>query len=246
MTRFFEPERTSRIIHFGLIAAILLLTIGSALSQILPTGPTVTSQSTETATPRSALNVTTAGGTITTMVLNATTQNPHWKAFVGNVTGRLALRDSSNYTIYDWEFTNPSGEIYVSRNNSINWTSILCANSSHISTEEILMNHTSGAVDSISNTFSSSVHDEFWTGLVQFTADECNFTTATWVNNTNQSELFQEIALYDGSSVVYSTLIDSNTAGFDFGVYDFQLIVPEKGLDGPVSTTPYYFYVELV
>ncbi|NOZ80366.1 MAG: hypothetical protein GXP63_01725 [DPANN group archaeon] len=239
-------KQARRLLGWIMVLLLVSLSLGNVLSQSQPAGPNIISQTTETATPNAALNITTAGGTITTMVLNGTTQNPHWKAYVGNVTGRLVLQDGANYSIYNWQLTNPSGEVYASRNNTVNWTSIRCANSTQIATEETNMNHTASAVDSIANTFTDSTHQEFWTGGTQFTANECGFTTATYVNNTNQSELFQEIALYDGSSIVYATIIDPNTAGFDYGRYDFQLIVPEKGWEGPTSSTPYYFWVELV
>jgi len=231
---------------FRIAAAVLFLLLLASSAMPVPEGPQITSFQTETPSVRAAANITTAGGTITTMLLNATTQNPHWKAYVGNITGRLTLRDANNYTIYDWSIAEPTGEVYVSRNNSISWSSIQCANLTHIRQEEALMNHTPTATDSIENTFSLGTHDAFYAGSVSFSQNQCNFTTATYVNSTNQSTYFQEIALYDGSSIVYTTFIEQNAQGFDFQKYDFQLIVPEKGWEGPVSSTPYYFYVELV
>ncbi|MBN1156159.1 hypothetical protein JXA85_00950 [Candidatus Woesearchaeota archaeon] len=231
----------ARLLLFSAVFLLMSLSIGAA-----PSGPDVISQYTEEAPAQPATNITTAGGTITTIVLNATTQNPHWKAYVGNITGRLALRDSTNYTIYDWGVTTPTGEVYVTRNDSISWVNITCANSTHVATEETAMNHTATAPDSISNTFSKHNHSSFYTGSISFAKDQCNFTTNTYVNSTNQSTAFQEVLLYDGNSMVYTTIVEDNKYGFDFGLYDFQLIVAEKGWEGPVTSTPYYFYVELV
>jgi hypothetical protein len=51
-----------------------------------------------------------------------------------------------------------------------------------------------------------------------------------------------------GGSVVYAALTTDNGHGYD-GVtgntYDFQMIVPERGVDDWASSTAYYFYVEL-
>ena len=110
------------------------------------------------------------------------------------------------------------------------------------------MNHSATAIDSIGKTFNRTTHRAFWTATTEFISDECNQTLLTYVNGTiqNESTLFQEILLWDGSNMVYTTLIESNIQGFDLNVYDFQMLVPEKGWAGPVTSTNYYFYVELV
>ena len=231
-----------------IVFMILLLSIVPSVLAAIPTGPQITNISIENGTSRPATMLNTSGGTITTILLNATTQNPHWKAYVGNVTGKLVLEDAGNYSIYEWTITSVAGEVYVTRNSSVDWSNIACANSSHISQEETAMNHTSSADDSIINTFTRTTHKAFWTGAVEFTQNECNHTLITYVNDTPQAstEKFQEILLWDGFSIVYTALFENRTLGFDIGYYDFQMLVPEKGWEGPVTSTPYYFYVELV
>ncbi len=233
----------------GILVLILLVSIASFVLAAVPTGPQINITGIENGTSRSATILNTTGGTITTIVLNATTQNPHWKAYVGNVTGKLVLEDASNYSIYEWSISTVAGEVYVTRSSTtINWDSIVCANSSHVSQEETAMNHTSSADDSISNTFTRTTHQSFWTGSVEFNEDVCDYTLITYINDTPQTttENFQEILLWDGTYIVYTTIIENTTLGFDIGYYDFQMLVPEKGWEGPVSSTAYYFYVELV
>ena len=230
----------------GIVTLILLIGMFQFVVAI-PTGPDIENKGVENGSDRPATSLTTTGGTIATLVLNATTQNPHWKAYVGNVTGTWVLEDANNYSIYEWSLSTIAGEVYVTRDGSITWGSIECANSTHISAEETIMNHTSGADDSINNTFILTTHDPFWTGDIEFTADECDHTLLTYVNDTTQTstENFQEILLYEGSSLVYTTLLEDSVQGFDLYYYDFQLIVAENGVDEPPSSTPYYFYVEL-
>lgn len=236
------------IIWRRIVFFILLFALAQTVLSAVPSGPTIINKGIENNTVRPATELTTSGGTITTLIINTTTQNPRWKAYVGNVTGKLILEDARNYSIYEWSISTVAGEVYVTRNNSINWSGIQCPNSSHVAQEEVEMKHNATADDSISNTFTLSTHSPFWTASTEFVADECNNTLITYVNDTAQSGTtdFQELLLWDGESMVYTSIIENKTQGFDLGYYDFQMIVPEKGWAGPVSSTPYYFYVELI
>lgn len=240
--------RNKEIIWRRILFFILLITLIPSVLSAIPSGPDIINKGVENGTVRPATELTTSGGTIATLIINTTTQNPRWKAYVGNVTGKLILEDARNYSIYEWSISSVAGEVYVTRNNSINWSGIQCPNSSHIAQEEIEMKHNASADDSISNTFTLSTHSPFWTAATEFTADKCNNTLITYVNDSAQDGTanFQEILLWDGASMVYTTILENKTRGFDLGYYDFQMIVPEKGWAGPVSSTPYYFYVELI
>ena len=235
--------RNKNIIWRRILFFILLFALAQVVLSAIPSGPGIINKGVENGTVRPATELNTSGGTITTIIINATTQNPHWKAYVGNVTGKLILEDAKNYSIYEWSLSTIAGEVYVTRDNNINWSSIKCANSTHVDSEDVSMNHTSSAVDSINNTFSLSTHNPFWTASTEFTEDECDYTLTTYVNDSTQSGTsdFQEILLWDGTSIVYTTILENKTQGFDLGYYDFQMIVPEKGWAGPVSSTSYYF-----
>jgi len=201
----------------------------------------------------------TTGGSITTMVLNATTQNLRWKAFVGNVTGTLTLDDAAGYTIFDWgESATVSGTIFATRSpNAINWDNINCTwwvtgdpnNRSVEEYENDQMNHTS-PVDNLTATFKQQDHSQFYVHTTLIEADSC-YSIHTYINDSPQSTDFEEIMLYDGTNytngnIVYATILEQDVLGFDNETYDFQMIVPENGAQGFKSSTPYYFYTELV
>ncbi|MBN2422087.1 hypothetical protein JXB41_02580 [Candidatus Woesearchaeota archaeon] len=234
-----------KICTFVLIFFILFRAVYAANE---PTGATIVFNETETKTPAAATFVNTTGGSFTTLVLFAETQNPRWKAYVGNITGILTLDDASDYTIYNWQLSSTSGQVYASRNNSITWEDIQCADQTEISDEETVMNHTTANEDSINSTFEYQIHREFYVGAVHLSADSCR-STATWVNDSSQTisqnALFQEVLLSDTSSFIYATLLENSKQGFNFEQHDFQMIVAEKDLQGEQST-PYYFWVELV
>ena len=226
---------------------ILALVISSVVSS-LPAGPTIISNSTQTNVPAAASQITTAGGTFTTLVLNATTQTPRWKAYVGNVTGKLSLKDANSKSIFDWTLSSVTGEVYATRNNTIDWSTIGCANSSIILSEDTSLNMTNTNADTINKTFANKIHKSFYVGSTLVQNSTCQ-AIATYINGSSQSvsenSSFQEILLQDNSSrMVYTTLINQNTTGFDNGKYDFQMIVAENEFQS--SPTTYYMYVELV
>jgi len=225
---------------------VTLLIMGYTLAQ--PSGPTIVTNTTLNYTPQTAAQITTPGGSFTTIVLNATTQTPRWKAYVGNVSGKLALDDSTLKSVFDWSLTTVTGEVYAARNTSLDWSSIGCADSSAIIAEDTSLNMTSTNPDTINKTFSHTVHRSFYVGTIHIQNSTCR-SIATYVNDTAQAldenAKFQEMLLMDSSSkMIYATLINQNTTGFNNQKYDFQMIVAEN--EYQASPTTYYMYVELV
>ena len=240
-----NTRKTSIILLFVLMLNLVLL-INKPGALAAPQGASITYNYTENASVRSADYSTAAGGSFTTMVLNITSQTSKWKAYVGNVTGKLTLDNSNNMTIYDWALTVVQGEVYVSRNNSVNFTSLACANRGNLTAEDTLLSINSSSDDSINKTFNQTKHKSFVIGGTGTIQNSTCFALATYVNDTAQpadeNATFQEILLSDRVNLVFVAIINDNKAGFDLGSYDFQLIVPDNPTE--VSTT-YYFYAEL-
>ncbi|MBW2990752.1 hypothetical protein KY348_03540 [Candidatus Woesearchaeota archaeon] len=229
---------------------ILILTfaffVNKSLVLAAPQGATITSNQTETASVRTADSHTAAGGSFTTLLLNVTSQTSKWKAYVGNISGKMTLDNSNNFTIYDWTLTTVQGEVYVSRNDSVNFSSVVCADAGDISSEETLLNINSSSDDSISNTFNESTHKSFVIGGTGTVDNSTCYAIATYVNDTSQAPgedaSFQEILMFDGTNMVFITILENNQQGFDLANYDFQIIVPD---DPTETSTTYYFYAEL-
>ncbi|HIH23979.1 TPA: hypothetical protein HA251_03000 [Candidatus Woesearchaeota archaeon] len=211
-----------------------------------PAGVIVVSNTTVTPAQQPAATITTTGGSFTTMLLNATTQTMRWKAYVGNVTGTFKLQDASNFTLYDWAITTVAGEIYASRNNTINWADIRCAVNSTLGAEQTQLNITTSKDDSINRTFNASVHRSFYVGTKLITNSSCR-AIATFVNGTRQtaseSASFQEVLLDDTQRIVYTTLLENKARGYNNQSFDFQMIVAESDINPTPS--PYYFWAEL-
>ena len=236
-----EEVKVNKLLLFLLIILVPVLVYSQ------PTGVIVQFNETETPTAAPAAELTTAGGTFTTLVLEGTFQNPRWKAYVGNVTGSLTLSDSTQNTIYDWALTVVSGSVFVSRNDSIVWSGVSCASPTTIADEENFLNMTASSPDSISNTFNDTIHRGFFVGTVEIPESTCN-SIATYVNNQQQTlsttSAFQEVLLEDtNDNLVFTTMLEDSVTGFDGSLFDFQLIVPEDSTS--VTPTTYYFFVEI-
>jgi len=125
--------------------------------------------------------------------------------------------------------------------------------------EEIALSHTSvtSKDDNVTATFANFNHSELTIGGVVIAKNDC-FSVQTFqkdavqVFDDSDNANFTQVILYDGAynrttgNVVYATFIENNEIGYRSDEkYDFQMIVPEDGSTGFVSSTPYYFYVEL-
>jgi hypothetical protein len=237
-----------------LFVMLLLTLMGAALISMMslataaPVGPAILYNSTTNATPRPAASIITAGGTFTTMTLNTTGQTYRWKAYVGNVSGKLVLADAANTSIFDWTVTSVTGEVYATRSSSsIDWTTITCAGAALIENEDIYMNMSLVSPDAINSTFNNTIHKGFYVGATRVQNNTCR-AIATYVNGVaqapSQSAAFQEVLLADSSSnLIYTTLVSPYTIGYNNQRYDFQMILAEN--EYQASPTTYYLYVEL-
>ena len=237
------------------VTALLLLLVlaiaGARLAIADPTGASILSNETAGSPSATAGNRSDAGGTITTLTLNSVQQDTRWKAYVGNVSGRLSLDNAAGSTIYDWELSGAiAGEVYVTRYSTVTFSNLSCANSGNISAESTYMNMTLSQADGLNRTFNYTDHRAITIGTVppvSISADSCP-STATYVNDTRQNmsatQDYDEVLLQDPSSrVVFATIIDDDSNGYDNSPYDFQLIIPENAANA--TPTTYYFFTEL-
>ncbi len=236
-----KNKKTKEISYMFLFAVLLFTSIAVAT----PTGPSainVTSNETKTVTSSQEINI--SGGIISKINITASMQNPHWKAFVGWIDGKFTLDDSSGSTIYDWTLSSVGGEVYATRaSGTANWGSISCADATEITAEDTALNHT--GEDNITSTFTAASNaGTFVTAGTTISAGACSATN-TYVNNVSQGATFEEVILHDTSDIIFATILEEDSTGYDGSAYDFQMLVPEVALDTWTSSTSYYLYVEL-
>ena len=230
-----------------LVLIILLIVLFMAnFGYADPVGVDVDSNSTDTGPSRPPANHSAEGGTITTLLLNVSQQSTYWKGYVGNISGQLALQDSSNYTLYDWTLSSITGEVFASRSSAINWSDIGCTNVSMMESEDSALGIPATEVETINKTFNGTTHKTFTVAGVTITNSTCP-SIFTNVNSTSQSSsesaLFQEILLDDEDDLVFVTIMEQDETGYNNQTYDFQFIIPDTY--SSATQTTYYFWAEI-
>jgi len=251
--KYLKKKKGNKLLRMIFVFAIIFFSLcffsDIFLSAADPVGPgNIDSVWNETKNTTSAGFFNFSGGYIAALNLSASVQNTHWKAFVGWITAGFTLDDSGGSTIYDWTSAVTSGRVYATRDSStIEWNLIDCANvSTTLAAEDTAMFHNiSSRPDTINTTFVyPGTHDPFWAAGHSFSANQCP-TLNTYVNSGIQDEDFEEMALYDSTSIIYATMLEPGLTGYDGQTYDFQMLVPENGSQTFSGATAYYIYVEL-
>ena len=85
-----------------------------------------------------------------------TSQTPRWKAYVGNVTGRLVLDDVNYKSIFDWRVASVTGKVYATRNSTVDWSTITCSDRTTVENEDTYMNMSLSNPDTINRTFANN------------------------------------------------------------------------------------------
>ncbi|HJX06088.1 MAG TPA: hypothetical protein VJ461_05225 [Candidatus Nanoarchaeia archaeon] len=244
-------SKKTRLLLVYLVIAASLCSLSLYFAYANPQGATITSNSTDTGPSWSPQSNSELGGRIITLTLNLEQQDYAWKAYVGNVTGNYVLKNSNNFSIYEWPLGAAiTGEVYMSRNSSVTWSpgNVTCASNAQMVTEQGIFGMGNTATDNINNTFNATNHTGFSAGSGNTLGANTCRSIALWVNDTRQtpssSAVFQEVALHDEHTVVFASIINNDVIGFDNStIYDFQAIVPENRT--AQTGTTYYFYVEL-
>jgi hypothetical protein len=251
MKRQNNTNPKARFIATLLVCSLILLSSYSLyLVNAVPQGASVTgTPSVDNGPTKLPQSRTDAGGKIITANFALQQQDNGWKAYVGNVSGTFVLQNANNKSIYEWpSITTATGELYISRNSTLNFSSINCSNSGNISVEQNYLGIITTDPDSINNTFNWTQHKAFSVGTTPIGSNTCP-AVATWVNSTQQtpgaSAVFQEVLLSDGQNLIYAPLLNDNQHGFDntSTTYDFQAIVADNR--SSATGTTYYFFLEL-
>lgn len=229
------------------LGALFLAGVAAQVLAINPEGVTnYTILKTETRAKNPPLAITAVGGNITWLRINQLQQTRRWQGFVGNISGQLVLDDASNNTMYAWNVSNISGEIYASTNCSIDWNYVTPQNDCAV--DNVL---TGTGADSVSNTYAPSSNANTYQILNLAINASSTCTAYPYLNDTPQtaSTLFENIILAAGANAtttngtIYAADIQQYEAtGFDYQEYDYQMLVPVNASTG---TTTYCLYAEI-
>lgn len=235
-----------RLVGIALLLAFALTSTYSAVAA--PEGiMNYTQLASQTKQPLAGAPITAQGGNITTLSISMNSQTKTWQGFVGNLSANLTLEDTTGDKMYFWNVTNISGEIYASRNGTIDWNYISVQNDCAV--DEDL---TGKGSDRVSKTFDPSSNTvNFSVGTIAINSST-SCSALPNVNNTKQKQLgtnlFENVILTRGTtpngnqSIYVGILQDSGVNGFDGQMYNFQLLLPVNRTSG---FTTYYLYAEI-
>lgn len=267
-----SKETLMKTMKRGAVLACLILMILFLIfsTHAVPQGPDTINISTSGRNPANTqpITVQAKAGNVTGIVIDGTRVTEAWQGYYGNITGRIVLDDGFNYTLYDWNLPQPTGEIYASNGSSVDWTKIYCMNLSYkrplngsladdvdyrINMTQIELNFGINLSDSdgLNETFFN-----YYTNAVGFRVgaitinNEDGCSMAHPYTDEVYNTAWQELLLTDNESLIFTALIRDNADSYkpstSSETADFQMLVLENGHWGSAdTTTPYYFYVEL-
>jgi hypothetical protein len=154
----------------------------------------------------------------------------------------------------------------------VDWTNVLCAARDAVENESIRLGHNITVDnDALTKTFLNNtnfrdnamefdvadMHIDISTGDNE--AGGCSGTFLNTYPNEDQTEYWQMVVLEDGTTdqlsgdLIFASIIENSSVGFNNATYDFQIILPQYGqvLKGTADNDikpniAYYFYVELI
>ncbi len=228
------------------------LFLAGAAAQVIATYPegidNYTIISAQTRTPKAAgAPIVAEAGNVTWLAITSLQKTKSWQGFVGNMTGGLVLDDVTNDTMYEWNISNLSGQLYASQNCSVDWTRISIQN---VCTVDNAL--TGSGSDAVSRTYymdGNQIAYQVYNLLVN-SSSVC--TAYPYVNDSAQSGtyLFENTILTTGTTPnatsgqnsIYVANFEMQVNGFDQGLYDFQMLVP---VNKTSRFTTYCLYAEL-
>jgi hypothetical protein len=244
-----------------LLSVFLVVLLSATVLAVEPFGATLANISSVRAPADNATNNDAMAGNVSEIDVTAFSITQSWQGYFGNVSGTIQLADGSDNVMYNWSLASPEGEIYASTNNSVTWGTIECLTEGDFGVGFINLEAMFGIapddVDGVNETFSMAGthesgggfnHSLFYTNNVEFTAGECVSTHVFGPSKSVIDNTFEEVLLHDPTtnSVVFASILDEESPlGFDDRAHDFEMLVLENGHLTDVTTTPYYFWVEL-
>jgi len=220
------------------VLALGLLTIGVALADAgMPGGAQINAQFNRGQFPvQGPATVNIQAGNITNANLTTNESTYRWAGLYGNATGTLRLGDATGLQMYRWS---AFGRLVYAARNLIDWTTLADASPTDVEGQIAWLNL--GAQDNYTNTFLNApenIGSGIWTAM---TSDY-----ALTYNDVGTS-IWKTYSLKDVSNnIIFVGRVLRDSKAYSGQPADYQMIIPEDGTSGDVTTTGWKLYVELV
>jgi hypothetical protein len=115
--------KNALIALFLIASLVLVVTYVTAIDTTQPEGPTIVLVNKTRRTLATSTSQTAVAGNVTQLTVTGSAITQTWQGYYGNVTGMIRLDNAANQAMYTWRLPYPSGEIYASEIQTVNWTS---------------------------------------------------------------------------------------------------------------------------
>ena len=204
--------------------AIAVDPAGSSVVEVGQYGPI-------TSTTAGTTNV--SAGYIRETNLTAIMSTTRWAGIFGNVSGNIQLGDNTSNIMFAW--TAEGNLVYVAENQP-DWSALVAATASELDSGYAYLS--SASSEKAANTFTGAVED-IGSNLFSINA------TYAETNSFNASMSWKTYALKDNTSTfIFAGKVDQAQLNYRNQTVDFQMIVPENGLNSTATT--YSVWVELI
>ncbi len=101
---------------------LIISSIVWAVDSTEPEGPALTTQNTSRRNISDSAVRTAVAGNVTQINMVGSTITQTWQGYYGNISGQIRLDNAANQAMYSWNLPYPSGEVFASEIQSVNWT----------------------------------------------------------------------------------------------------------------------------
>ncbi|RKY41345.1 MAG: hypothetical protein DRP85_06635 [Candidatus Makaraimicrobium thalassicum] len=230
--------------YFGLFAAIFGVLVLVASIKAATPGSVISASTTNLGeyTPPTPQAITTESGNITNANLTAIQSTYRWAGIFGTITGTIVLADASNNYFYNW--TGAKGVyVYASEGTSINWTGL-----DNATVSDVIGQYTwlSGAeyADNYTNTFNETCNfnsNALGKSFIAACAKPLSSGSTTW----NVTVLKDTPSPSARDDIIWTAEVVEDGTGYNGWTVDYELLVPENGVNGDTTTEDFYLWVEL-
>jgi hypothetical protein len=228
-----------------LVMLLLVFGVGTTMAFAAPTGASYRILNSTRGTEAVASQLPAQAGNVTEVNFNQTSITGVWQGYFGNVSGKIVLANAQNLSMYEWNSTASTGQVYATRTAVSAWTGVNCTNVTNMEAEQTALSISTAWQDSVNKTFDGKDHPTLTVAGRTFGSNDC-FSTNVFDETGGTGGNYYELLINAGPTVnqtIYTAIIDKAETGFDNRLHDFEMIVP---VDTAQSITNYYFYVELL
>jgi hypothetical protein len=140
------------------VMLLLVFGVGTTMALAAPAGTSYSIKNSTRGTDATAPQLPAQAGNVTEVNFNQTAITNVWQGYFGNVSGKIVLANAQNVSMYEWNTTASTGQVYATRTAVSTWTAVNCTNVTNMEAEQTALTISTAWQDSINKTFDAKDH----------------------------------------------------------------------------------------